>query len=88
MMPVERAVTQHPWTKRGVTINSLRDGIVLRELQGQKCQQRVCQHTDVVQSGQAGWMVLNLQWKRVKFSGRSALVIALLVANLPPSTRN
>ena len=87
-MPVERAVTQHPWAKRGVTINSLRDGIVLRELQGQKCQQRVCQHTDVVQSGQAGWMVLNLQWKRVKFSGRSALVIALLVANLPPSTRN
>ena len=30
---------------------------------------------------QAGWMVLILQWKMVKFPGWSALVIALLVAN-------
>ena len=57
-----------------VTNNSLRDGIVLWELQEQKCQQHVCQHSDVVQSGQAGWMVLILQWKMVKFTGRSALV--------------
>ena len=81
MMPVERAVTKHPGTKRGVTSNSLRDGIVLRELQGPKCQQRVCQHTDVVQTGQAGWMVLILRWKMVKLKRWSALVIALLVAN-------
>ena len=85
MMPVERAVTQHPRNKRCVTTTLLRDGIVLWELQEQKCQQRVCQHTDVVQTGQAGWMVLILQWKMVKFQGRSALVIALLVAN--PQTR-
>ena len=58
----------------------MRDGIVLWELQEQKCQQRVCQHTDVVQTGQGGWMVLILQWKMVKFSEKSALVIALLVA--------
>ena len=53
----------------------LGDGIVLRELQDQKCQQRVCQHTNVVQTGQVGWMVLILQWKMVKFQERSALVI-------------
>ena len=41
----------------------------------------MCQHTDVVQTGQAGWLTLILQWKMVKFKGRSALVIALLVAN-------
>ena len=41
---------------------------------------RMCQHTDVVQTGQAGWKVLILQWKIVKFKGRSALVIAPLVA--------
>ena len=64
-----------------MTTNSLRNGIVLREMQEQKCQQRVCQHTDVVQTGQAGWMVLILQWKMVKFEGRSALVIALLIAD-------
>ena len=60
---------------------SLRDGIVLWELQEQKCQQRVCQHADVVQTGQAGWMVLILQWKMVKLKEESALAIALLVAN-------
>ena len=64
-----------------MTRDSLRDGIVLWELQEQKCKQHVCQHTDVVQTGQAGWMILILQWTMVKFSGRSALVIALLVAN-------
>ena len=36
----------------------------------------------VVQTGQAGWMVLILQWKMVKFKGGSALVVALLVAKL------
>ena len=64
-----------------VTENSSGDGIVLWELQEQKCQQRACQQTDVVQTGQAGWKVLILQWKMVKFKGQSALVIALLVAN-------
>lgn len=64
-----------------VTTYSPRDGIVLWELQEQKCQQRVCQYTGVVQTGQAGWIVLILQWEMVKLKGRSALVIALLVAN-------
>ena len=64
-----------------MTENSSRDGIVLWELQEQKCQQHACQQTVVVQAGQAGWKVLILQWKMVKFKGRSALVIALLVAN-------
>ena len=67
-----------------MTTYSPRDGIVLWELQEQKCQQHVCHPTDVVKTGQADWMVLNLQWKRVKFSGRSALVIAQLVANSVP----
>ena len=67
--------------QRCVTTYSPRDGIVLWEMQEQKCQQRVCQHIDVVQTGQAGWMVLSLKWKMVKFAGRSVLVIALLVAN-------
>ena len=60
---------------------TLRDGIVLWEMLDQKCQQRVCQHTGVVQSGQAGWMMLILYWKMVKFAERSALVIALLFAD-------
>ena len=64
-----------------MTSYSPRDGIVLWELQEQKCQQRVCQHSGVVQTGQAGWIVLILQWKMVKFPGWSVLVIALLVAN-------
>ena len=81
-MPIERAVTLHRYMDHlCVTAYSLRDGIVLWELQEQKCQQHVCQHSDVVQTGQAGWMVLILQWKMVKLSGGSALVIALLVAN-------
>ena len=41
----------------------------------------MCHDTDVVQSGQAGWMGLILQWKMVKLTGRFALVIALLVAD-------
>ena len=64
-----------------VTTNSLGDGIVLWELQEQKCQQRVCQQTDVVQRGQDGWKLLILQWKMVKFLDMSALAIALMVAN-------
>ena len=63
-----------------MTANSLKDGIVLWELQEQKCQQRVCQHIDVEQRGQVGWMMLILQWKMVKFEEQSALAIALLVA--------
>ena len=65
-----------------VTTHSLRDGIVLWELQEQKCQQRVCQPTDVVQSRQAGWMVLSLQWKMMKFQERSALAIVAPVADV------
>ena len=81
-MPIEGAVTLHRYMDhRCVTTYSQRDGIVLWELQEQKCPQHVCQHTDVVQTGQAGWMMFILQWKMVKFSGRSALVIALLVAD-------
>ena len=65
-----------------VTTHSLRDGIVLWELQEQKCQQRVCQHSDVVQTGQAGWMVLILQWMMTKFQERSALAIVAPVAHI------
>ena len=80
-MPIERAVTLHRYMDhRFVNTYSQRDGIVLWELQEQKCQQRVCQHTGVVQPGQAGWLELILQWKMVKFPGWSVLVIALLVA--------
>ena len=46
-----------------------------------KIQQRVYQHIDVVQTGQAGWMVLILQWKMMRFSERFALVIVLPVVN-------
>ena len=82
-MPQGKAVTlQRKMVNRCVTTNSLKDGIVLWELQEQKCQQRVCQHSDVVQTGQAGWIKLILQWKMVKFPGRSALAIVLQVANL------
>ena len=63
-----------------VTVNSLRDGIVLWELQEQKCQQRVCEHIDVVQTGQVGWMVPILQWKMVRWKEKSALVIVFQVA--------
>ena len=80
-MPIERTVTVHRYLNHlCVTTHSPGDGIVLWELQERECQQRVCQHTDVVQTGQAGWMVLILQWEMAKLKGRSALVIALLVA--------
>ena len=78
-MPVGRKATQA--LCRLATTNSLWDGIVLWELQEQKCQQHVCQSTDVVQTGQVGWVLLILKWKMVKSKARSALVIALLVAN-------
>ena len=82
-MPQEKAVMLHrSLVQRFVTNNSLSDGIVLWELQELKCQQRVCQHTNVIQTGQAGWMVLIQQWKMVKFPGRSALAIVLQVANI------
>ena len=58
---------------------SLRDGIISWELQEQKCQ-LVRQHRDVVQAGQADWMVLILRWKMVKFLGWSALAVVLQVA--------
>ena len=81
-MPIERAVTIHRHMDHFcVTTYSPRDGIVLWELQEQKCQQCVCQHLDVVQISQAGWMMLILQWKTIKLPGRSALVIVSKVAN-------
>ena len=46
-----------------------------------KIQQRVCQHIDVVQTVQAGWMVLILQWKMMRFSERFTLVTVLPVVN-------
>ena len=73
---------RHPMDTLSVTTCYLRDGIVLWELQGQKCQQRVCQHSDVVQTGQVGWMVLILQWKMVKFACMSAVAIVPPVANI------
>ena len=80
-MPKVKAVTLHRNMIRVVTTKLLRDGIVLWELQEQKCQQSVCQHSDVVQTGQAGWMMFILQWRMVKFTKRSALAIVLQVAN-------
>ena len=84
MKPIERAVTKHPSVKISATKNSLRDGIVLWELQERKCQQRVCQHSDVVHTSQVGWMVLILQWKMVKFPGRYASVIVYAAASTEP----
>ena len=80
--PIETKITElRNLDQCSVTTNSLRGGIVLWEMLEQICQQRVCHHTDVVQTGQAGWTVLILHWKMVKFIERSALVIALLVSN-------
>ena len=79
----EKAVKILAFMKGGVTGNST-DGIVLRELQEQKCQQHVCQHTDVVQPTLASWMAPILHLKMVKFSGWSALVIFLQVAKTIP----
>ena len=78
-MPVEREVTQT--VVICVTNISLRNGILLWELQEQKCQQRVCQHSDVLLTGQAGWRLLILRLKMVKFKRKSALVIVIPVAN-------
>ena len=79
----ERILTLHPSMVKFCVITSyLRDGIVFWELQGQKCQQHVCQHSDVVQTGQVGWMVLILRWKMVKFAGLSAVAIVPPVANI------
>ena len=66
-MPIEEVATLRPYLDQCcVMINSLRNGIVLLELQEQKCQQYVCQHSDMVHTGKAGWTVLILQWKMVK----------------------
>ena len=74
-MCANRKITyKHLLVQSCATANSLRDGIVLWELHEQKCQQRVWNHTTVAQTGLAGWMMLILQWKMVKFPGRSALV--------------
>ena len=82
LMPIGRAVTlQRKVDHLCVTTYSPRDGIVFKDTQEKKCQQRVCQHSGVVQTGQAGWIVLILQWKMVKFPGWSVLVIPLLVAD-------
>ena len=78
-MPIEREVIQT--AEISVTNISLRNGIVLWELQEQECQQRVCQHSAVVLTGQAGWRLLILQLKKVKFKRKSALVIVVPVAN-------
>ena len=80
-MPIERAPLHRHRNRRCVTTYSPRDGIVLWELQEQKCQQCVCQHLDVVQISQAGWMLLILQWTTIKLTGMSALVIVSKVAN-------
>ena len=55
VMPIEIEFTKHRYMdQRLVTANSLWDDIVLWELQEQKCQQRVCQYSNVVQNSQAG----------------------------------
>ena len=79
MTPVERQVTQT--VVICVTNISLRNGILLWELQEQEWQQRVCQHSDVVLTGQAGWRLLILRLKMVKFKRKPALVIVIPVAN-------
>ena len=82
-MPTEKAVSIHrSLVQSFVTTNSLWDGIVLWELQELKCQQRVCHHSDVVHSGQAGCMVLILQWMMMKFAEKSVLAIVLQVADI------
>ena len=76
----EKVTTKQPIMKIFVTIISLRDGIVLWEVLEQKCQQRVYQHSDAVQTGLVGCMVLILLWKMAKSKERSALVIVQQVA--------
>ena len=54
-MPIERAVTLHQFMDHlCVTTYSPRDGIVVWELQEQKCQQSMCQLAVVMQTSQAG----------------------------------
>ena len=68
----ERILTIHPpIVKVCVTARYLRDGIVLREMQGKKYQQRQWMVITVIQPTQAGWEVMNLQWEMVKYLGRS-----------------
>ena len=54
-----------------VTARYPRDGIVLRKVQGKKYQQRQWMVITVIQPTQAGWEVMNLQRKMVKYLGRS-----------------
>ena len=61
VMLIERAVPLHRYLDQcSVRTNSPGDGIVLWELQEQKCLHLVRQQKDVAQTGQAGWMVLIL----------------------------
>ena len=77
---IDKTPLYGPVLSDGATTNFLWDGITLWELQEQKGQQRVCKHSDVVQPTQVGCMEFILQWKMVKFTGGSALVIVPLVA--------
>ena len=81
MTLTERVIAHLP-SQLCVTTCYLRDGIVLEELQGQKCQQCLCQNTDVVQTGQVGWMELNQQWQMVKYIGRSASPNVITLASI------
>ena len=87
MKAIGRTVTQHRSTVQCiVTITflqrmTLRNGIVSWEMLEQNCQQSVWMHTTVVQTGQAGWMVLIPHLRMVKFNGQSASVTVPLVAN-------
>ena len=51
---------------------------------GKKCQQRMCQQTNVEQPSLAGCMVFILLWNMIKFLRRSALVLSQNVANTKP----
>ena len=81
MTLTERVIAHLP-SQLCVTTCYLRDGTVLEELQGQKCQQCLCQNTDVVQTGQVGWMELNQQWQMVKYIGRSASPNVITLASI------
>ena len=81
--PIEKKVTKHLPVQSCVIANSLRNGIALWELQEQKCQHHVCQQTDVEQNTQVGKTVVILQWRMVKFTRMSALVMMLItIVNL------
>ena len=53
-MPIEEVITIHRKVNQCYATEILRDGTVLWELQEKKCQQRVWNHSTVVQTGQAG----------------------------------